>query len=107
MYGPKREQPCPICTSLMSAWDGVSLDVEQRIALVMVARSPIERLLAIKKELGWHNLQIYSDLEGDFTCAYLSADNADVLAFNVFTRRDGTVRHFWSPETGGGSSDPA
>ena len=47
MYGPKREQPCPMCTSLMAAWDGEALDVEQRIALVMVARSPIERLLAI------------------------------------------------------------
>ena len=39
MYGPKRDQPCPMCTSLMAAWDGESLDVEQRIALVMVARS--------------------------------------------------------------------
>lgn len=38
MYGPKREQPCPMCTSLMAAWDGEWLDVEQRIALVMVAR---------------------------------------------------------------------
>ena len=41
MHGPKREQPCPMCTSLMAAWDGESLDVEQRMALVMVARSPI------------------------------------------------------------------
>ena len=40
MYGPKRALPCPMCTSLMAAWDGESLDVEQRIALVMVARSP-------------------------------------------------------------------
>ena len=53
MYGPKRQQPCPMCTSLMSASDGEALDVEQRIALVMVARSPIERLLTVKKERGW------------------------------------------------------
>jgi len=46
MYGPQREQPCPMCTSLMAAWDGEALDIEQRIALVMVARSPIERLVA-------------------------------------------------------------
>src|SRR5450432_4378593 len=43
MYGSKREQPCPMCTSLLSAWDGEVPDVEQRIALVVVARSPIER----------------------------------------------------------------
>ena len=55
MYGPKRQQPCPMC---MSAWDGESLDVEQRIALVMVARSPIERLLTVKKERGWRNLRL-------------------------------------------------
>ena len=22
MYGPKRDQPCPMCTSLLSAWEG-------------------------------------------------------------------------------------
>ena len=106
MYGPQRAQPCPMCTSLMAAWDGESLDVEQRIALVMVARSPIERLLAVKKERGWRNLRLYSDLEGDFTRDYVSADDADVPAFNVFTRRDGSIRHFWSGEMGGSTADP-
>ena len=106
MYGPHRAHPCPMCTSLMSAWDGESLDVEQRIALVMVARSPIERLLALKKERGWRNLRIYSDFEGDFTRDYVSADDADVPAFNVFSRRDGSIRHFWSEEMGASTADP-
>ena len=106
MYGPKRKQPCPMCTSLMNAWDGVSLDVEQRIALVMVARSPIERLLRVKKERGWRNLRLYSDVDGDFTRDYVSADDADMPAFNVFTRRDGSIRHFWSGEMGGSTADP-
>ena len=106
MYGPKRAQPCPMCTSLMSAWDGTSLDVEQRIALVMVARSPIARLLAMKKERGWRHLRLYADLQGDFTRDYVSADDADVPAFNVFSRRDGSVRHFWSGEMGGSTADP-
>lgn len=106
MYGPQREQPCPMCTSLMAAWDGESLDVEQRIALVMVARSPIERLLAFKKERGWHHLRLYADLAGEFTRDYVSADDADVPGFNVFTRRDGSIRHFWSGEMGGSTADP-
>ena len=106
MYGPKRAQPCPMCTSLVAAWDGESLDVEQRIALVMVARSPIERLLAVKKERGWHHLRLYSDLDGDFTRDYVSADDADVPGFNVFTRRDGSIRHFWSGEMGSSTADP-
>src|SRR5450755_4156679 len=49
MYGPKRELPCPMCTSLLSAWDGEVADVEQRIALVAIARSPIDRLVIFKK----------------------------------------------------------
>ena len=106
MYGPKREQPCPMCTSLMAAWDGESLDVEQRIALVMVARSPIERLLAVKKQRGWQHLKLYSDVDGDFTRDYVSADDAEMPAFNVFTRRDGSIRHFWSGEMGGSTADP-
>jgi len=106
MYGSQREQPCPMCTSLMAAWDGEALDVEQRIALVMVARSPIERLLAVKKQRGWRHLKLYSDLEGDFTRDYVSADDADVPGFSVFTRRDGSIRHFWSGEMGGSTADP-
>ncbi len=106
MYGPKREQPCPMCTSLMAAWDGESPDVEQRIALVMVARSPIGRLLAVKMKRGWQHLKLYSDVDGDFTRDYVSADDADMPAFNVFTRRDGSMRHFWSGEMGGSTSDP-
>ncbi len=106
MYGPKREQPCPMCSSLMSAWDGEALDVEQRIALVMIARSPIERLVALRKQLGWRHLKIYSDVTGDYTRDYVSADDADVPAFNVFTRRDGSIRHFWSGEMGSETADP-
>ena len=106
MYGPQREQPCPMCTSLMAAWDGEAPDVGQRITLVMVARSPIERLLAVKKQRGWQHLKLYSDMDGDFTRDYVSADDADVPAFNVFTRRDGSIRHFWSGEMGDGTADP-
>ena len=65
MYGPKHAQPCPMCTSLRSAWNGEAADVAQRIALVaMVARSPtlIERLVPSKKERDWHHLELYSDL---------------------------------------------
>jgi predicted dithiol-disulfide oxidoreductase (DUF899 family) len=106
MYGPKREQPCPMCTSQMSAWDGEALDIEQRVAFAMVARSPIERLVAFKQKRGWRNLKLYSDSSGDYTRAYVSADDADVPAFNVFTRRDGTIRHFWASEMSLATADP-
>ena len=106
MFGPQRVRPCPMCSSLLAAWDGEALDVDQRISLVVTARSPIERMVAFKQERGWQNLRLYADLDGDFTRDYVSAEDADVPAFNVFTRRDGTIRHFWSGEMGGSTADP-
>ena len=106
MYGPKRERPCPMCTSLLSAWDGEALDVAQRVSLVVVARSPIARLVAFRNERGWRHLRLYSDPSGDYTRDYVSADDADVPALNVFTRRDGPIRHFWSGEMGSSTADP-
>ena len=108
MFGPQRERPCPMCTSLLSAWDGEARDVEQRVALAVVARSPIERLIAFKKERGWHSLKLYSDTTGEFSRDYhaLSAEGSDDPGFNVFTRRDGAIRHFWSGEMGSVTADP-
>ncbi len=108
MFGPQRDRPCPMCTSLLSAWDGEARDVEQRVALAVMARSPIQRLLGFKTERGWRNLKLYCDLTGEFSRDYhaLAPDGGDNPAFNVFTRRDGTIRHFWSGEMGLETSDP-
>jgi len=106
MFGPQRKRPCPVCTSLLSAWDGTARNVCERIALGVIARSPIERLVEFKAERGWQNLQFYSDGKGDYTRAYVSAEDADMPALNVFTRRNGTIRHFWSGEMGGDTADP-
>ena len=106
MFGPQRARPCPMCSSLLAAWDGEALDVDQNISLVVTARSPIDRLVAFKRERGWQHLRLYSDLDGDFTRDYVSAEDADVPGFSVFTKRDGTIRHFWSGEMGGSTADP-
>jgi predicted dithiol-disulfide oxidoreductase (DUF899 family) len=108
MFGPQRERPCPMCTSLLSAWDGEVLDLQQRVALAVVARSPIERLVAFKRERGWHHLPLFSDTSGEFSRDYhaLTKDGGDDAAFNVFTRRDGAIRHFYGGEMNGRSSDP-
>ncbi len=98
MFGPQREKPCPMCTSLMASWEGKVPDIEQRVALAMVARSPIDRLKAAKTERGWTQLKIYADTDGDFTRDYVSAEDADIPGYTVFTRRDGKIRHFYSGE---------
>ena len=106
MFGPKRKAPCPMCTSFMGSWEEKFPDIEQRAAFAMVARSPIDRLVAAKQARGWTRMKIYSDGSGDYTRAYVSADDADMPGYNVFTRRGGTIRHFWSGEISGAMADP-
>lgn len=106
MFGPQRKNPCPSCTSYMATWDGKMPDIEQRAAFVMMARSPIERLIEAKKARGWTRLKVYSDGSGDFTRDYVSAKDEDMPGYTVFTRKDGKIRHFWSGEMSGEMADP-
>lgn len=46
MFGPQRDRPCPMCTNLLGAWEGNALDIAQRMSLVVISTSPIERLIA-------------------------------------------------------------
>ncbi|MHB8528773.1 MAG: DUF899 family protein [Caulobacteraceae bacterium] len=108
MFGPRRPRPCPMCTNLLGALEGNAADIGQRISLVVVARSPIERLTAWKRERGWKALRLASDLTDAYSRDYfaLLPDGSEIPAFNVFTRRDGTIRHFWSGEMTGATADP-
>lgn len=108
MFGPQRSRPCPMCTNLLGALEGNAADIQQRIALVVIALSPIERLTAWKQERGWKNLQLYSDLNGNYSRDYhgVLPDGTEIPSLNVFTRRDGTIRHFWSGEMTGDCADP-
>jgi predicted dithiol-disulfide oxidoreductase (DUF899 family) len=106
MFGPEREQACPMCTAMLTSWEGTARNLRERVALAVTARSPIKRLLAFKEERGWQNLPIYSDSKGDYTRAYVHADDGDVPGLSIFTRSDGAIRHFWSGEMSGEMADP-
>lgn len=95
-----------MCSSLMAAWEGKVPAIEERVALAMVARSPIERLVAEKARLGWRQLPVYSDPSRDYTRDYVDPQDGDTPGYSVFTRRDGAIRHFWSAEMFGQSADP-
>ena len=106
MYGPEREEPCPMCTSQVSAWDPEVPHLEQRIALAIVARSPYERIASFGRERGWRFLRLYSDTTGDYTEDFVGERDADDAAYTVFTRKDGTIRHFYSTEGSFEMADP-
>ncbi|HWA49963.1 MAG TPA: DUF899 family protein [Dongiaceae bacterium] len=108
MYGPQRKRPCPMCTSLLSAWDGEAEDVGQRVALAVVAKSPIERLKEFKKERGWRHLKLYSSAGNSFNRDYHAEgpESDDDAAINVFVKRNGRIHHFWGGEMTGKTADP-
>lgn len=108
MYGPQRKRPCPMCTSLLSAWDGEAEDVAQRVALAVVAKSPIERLKAFKTERGWRHLKLYSSAGNSFNRDYHAEgpQSDDDAAINVFVKRNGKIHHFWGGEMTGKTADP-
>lgn len=106
MYGPTREQGCPMCTALLDSWDGEARHIEKRAALAIVARSPHSRIAAYGRERGWRNLKLYSDPTGDFTEDFVGERDADMPAYTVFSRKDGTIRHFYSAEGGFEMADP-
>lgn len=108
MYGPQRERPCPMCTNLLSSWDGQVPDIEQRVALAVVAKSPIERMRAFKKERGWRYLKLYSSAGNTFNRDYFAETDEfpDNAAYNVFVKRDGKIHHFYGGEMTGETADP-
>jgi predicted dithiol-disulfide oxidoreductase (DUF899 family) len=106
MYGPQRKTPCPMCTSFLSSWNGTAVNLRERVAIAVIARSPLERLTDYKTQRGFANLPFVSDISGDYTRTYVNPDDADVPGFSVFTRRDGIIRHFYSGEMSGAMADP-
>jgi predicted dithiol-disulfide oxidoreductase (DUF899 family) len=106
MYGPERKAPCPMCTSFLSSWNGTAVNLRERAALAVTARSPIDRLADYKKQRAFANLPFVSDMSGEYTRTYVNPDDADVPGFSIFTRRNGKVLHFYSGEMSGAMADP-
>ena len=98
MYGPQRKSPCPSCTSFLNSWNGTAINLRERAAIAVTARSPMERLREFKTQRGFVNLPFFSDTSGEYTRTYVSAEDADIPGFSVFTRRNGSIFHFYSGE---------
>jgi len=108
MYGPNMEAPCSACTSILDGLDATVQHVLPRAALVAVARSPMARIRAFADGRGWTQLRLLSSANNDYNTDYHGEkDNgAQMPVLNVFTRRDDTIRHFWSTELLFGKADP-
>lgn len=107
MFGPDRERPCPMCTNFLAALNGVALDLEQNVAVAVIARSPVQRMADFARERGWRNLRFHSDPSAAFSRDYHAFVNEkdDIPALNVFSRKDGKIRLFYGGEMGPEAAD--
>lgn len=111
MFGPEREQPCPMCTSFVGSLDVPAPDIEQRLSLAIVGRSPVARQLAVARERGWSHLKFYQTVGDDFGRDYgalTDGENGlDEGAAVLVWQRDGDkARLFWAAEGGSETADP-
>jgi len=90
MYGPKRERPCPMCTSLLSAWTAQCPTSSSGWRSLQLRASPSIGSWPSRRSADGH-LKVYSDVSGDYTRDYVTAKDEDVPGFNVFSRSDGTI----------------
>ena len=97
---PIAEQPCPSCVSFLDQLDGMVEHAEQIMAFAVVAKAPLERVLAFAAERGWRRLRLLSSAGNTYNRDYLAetADGAQQPMLNVFERDGGNIRHFWGSE---------
>ena len=107
MYGPQRERPCPMCTSFVGSLDIPAPDIEQRLAMAIVGRSPVARQMAFARKRGWRHLKFYQTVGDGFAEAYRGlVDGEEGAIVAVWKRTGDTVRLFWAAEGGPETADP-
>lgn len=100
MFGPQMKNACPMCTSFLDGLNGNAQHIAQRANLVVIAKSPIERLLEYARGRDWRNLRLLSSAGTSYNRDYYGENDkgAQLPMMNVFVKRDGKVRHFYGSE---------
>jgi predicted dithiol-disulfide oxidoreductase (DUF899 family) len=97
---PLAEGPCPSCTALLDQLDGAAEHVTQWLNLAIVAKAPLEHVLAFAEERDWRRLRFLSSAANPYNRDYLAetANGDQKPMLNVFHRDGETIRHFWASE---------
>lgn len=99
MYGPQMKNACPMCTAFLDGLDGNAQHVAQRTNLVVIAKSPIERIVEYARGRGWRNLRLLSSAGTSYNRDYHGEnEKGQQPIMNVFVKRDGKIRHFYGSE---------
>lgn len=108
MYGPQREQPCPMCTNTLGGLDGNARDIAQRASFKILGRSPVSRQLEFARARGWRNLDFVETIGDDYArdLQVLTDDGDEYPAFTVYRRDGDRVRVFVNAEMPREAADP-
>ena len=108
MYGPEMARACPSCTSILDALDGSVDHVNQQSTLVVVAKSPLPRILEHAKARGWHRLTLLSSANNTYNRDYHAEHPkwGQMPILNAFVKDGATVRHTWGTELLYAPTDP-
>jgi predicted dithiol-disulfide oxidoreductase (DUF899 family) len=100
MYGPKMAQPCPMCTSMLDGLNGNAQHIARRTNLVVIAKSPLERIMEHARGRGWSNLQLLSSADNSYNRDYRAEadDGSQLPILNVFVKDRKKVRHWYATE---------
>ena len=100
MYGPNAKAPCPMCSSMLDGLNGNAGHIAGRTNLVVIAKSPLPRILEFARGRGWNKLMFLSSEGNSYNRDYHGEDDkgAQWPMMNVFVRRKGVIRHFWGSE---------
>lgn len=94
------KQACPSCTSMLDSLERAARHIQRRVSLAVVARSPLPRIQAFASERGWRDLRLMSSTDNSYNIDYFgetaAGDQRPIL--NIFSRRDGQIRHAYASE---------
>jgi predicted dithiol-disulfide oxidoreductase (DUF899 family) len=106
----KREDgPCPSCVAFIDALDASAEHLEAAgFNFAVIAKTPLDRLLAFAKERGWRHVRLFSAAGNSFKRDYHAEmpDGEQMPLMTVFHRTGDGIRHFWSSEMFYLDSDP-
>lgn len=112
MYGPDRERPCPMCTNLLGPLDANAKDLMQRVGLMVLGRSTVERQIAFARERGWRDLKFSQTIGDDYALDFGGLDPEKGWEYPVLAvfKKSGSgaetkVRLFWKGEMTGEMAD--
>ena len=105
---PLAEGPCPSCVALLDQLDGAAEHATQLVNFAVVAKAPLERVLAFGEERGWRRLRLLSSASNTYNRDYFAetAEGDQRPMLNVFHRQGETIRHFWGSELFYAPTDP-